>query len=186
MRKIIATEFYSLDGLMSDPNDTMDWVRNSFDPELGKYEGELYDKSDTLLLGRVTFKIFENYWPTDEIDPDDVEMARKINNMTKIVFSKSLKSVDWNNSKLLNKIDPKEISRLKQSQGKNLLIVGSASIVQQLTNLELIDEYHFVFFPIILGAGKTLFKNIEHQIKLKLLKTVVFQNGAVLAYYQKG
>ena len=129
MRKIIATEFYSLDGLISAPNETMDWVRNSFDPELGKYEDELCDKSDTLLLGRVTYKIFEGYWPTDDIDPEDIDMARKINNMTKIVFSKSLKTVEWKNSKILSEINPKEILRMKESRGKDILIVGSASIV---------------------------------------------------------
>ena len=185
MRKIIATEFYSLDGMISDPNDTMDWVRNSFDPKLGKYEDELYDKSDTLLLGRVTFKIFEGYWPSNDIDPDDIEMARKINNMTKIIFSKSLKSVEWKKSKILSEIDPKEIKRLKESHGKDILIVGSASIVQHLTNLGLIDEYHLVFFPVILSKGKSLLKNIEKRINLKLQGTKIFENGVILLKYQK-
>jgi dihydrofolate reductase len=189
MRKIIATEFYSLDGLMSDPNDTMEWVRNSFDPELGQYEDELYDHADTLLLGRVTYKIFESYWPNAATNPDtpegDIEMARKINDMTKIVFSKSLRNVDWKHSKIINEINPKEIMRMKQSPGKNILIVGSASIVQQLTNLGLIDEYHIVLHPVVLSRGKPLFNNIEHQVKLKLLETRTFQNGAMLACYQK-
>jgi dihydrofolate reductase len=189
MRKIIATEFYSVDGLMSDPKDTMEWVTVSFDPELGKYEDDLYDNADTLLLGRVTYKIFESYWPTAATNPDtpkgDIEMAHKINNITKIVFSKSLKKVEWKNSKILNEINPKEIMRMKQSSGKNILIVGSASIVQQLTTLGLIDEFHFVFHPVILSQGKPLFKNIDHQVKLKLLKTKIFQTGVILACYQK-
>ncbi len=189
MRKIIATEFYTLDGLMSDPEDKMEWVITSFDPELGKYESDLYDKADTLLLGRMTYKIFESYWPTVATNPDfpkeDIEMAYKLNNITKIVFSKSLKKVQWKNSIILNEISPKEIIRMKQSSGKHILIVGSASIVQQLTNLGLIDEYHLVFHPVILGKGKALFKNVENQIKLSLLKTTVFQNGVILTCYQK-
>lgn len=189
MRKIITTEFYSLDGFMSDPDDSMDWVINSFDPELGKYEAELYDQADTLLLGRVTYKIFESYWPTAATNPDapegDIEMAHKINNIKKIVFSKSLKKVDWKNSKILNEINPKEIARMKESSGKSILIVGSASIVQQLTNFDLIDEYHFVIHPIILGVGKPLFTNIKNRVMLNLIDTKTFKNGAELVRYQK-
>lgn len=189
IRKIIASEFYSLDGFISDPDDSMDWVLNSFDPELGKYEDELYEQADTLLLGRVTYKIFESYWPTAATNPNtpegDIEMAHKINNITKIVFSKSLKKVNWKNSKILNEIDPKEIARMKESSGKNILIVGSANIVQQLTNLGLIDEYHFVIHPIILGMGKPLFINIEDRVKLDLIDTRNFSNGVELVRYQK-
>lgn len=189
MRKIIASEFYSLDGFISDPDDSMDWVTTTFDPELGKYEDELYEKADTLFLGRVTYKIFESYWPNAATNPDtpkgDIEMAHKINNITKIVFSKSLEKVNWKNSKLLNEINPKEIARLKESSGKNILIVGSASIVQQLTNLGLIDEYHFVIHPVILSKGKPLFNNIEARVKLDLIDTRTFKNGVELVRYQK-
>jgi dihydrofolate reductase len=184
MRKIIASEFYSLDGFISDPNDSMDWVTTSFDPELGKYEDELYDHADILLLGRVTYKIFESYWP-GTTNPDDAEMVDKINNITKIVFSKSLTKVNWKNSKILNEINPNEILRMKNSGGKNILIVGSASIVQQLINHGLIDEYHFVIHPIILGVGKPLFINIKDRVKLDLIDTRTFKNGVELVRYQK-
>ena len=97
MRKIIVSEFYTLDGLMSDPKDQMEWVTANFSKELGEYEDSLYDSADTLLLGRVTYKIFESYWPTAADNPatskGDIEMAHKINAITKIVFSKSLKQV---------------------------------------------------------------------------------------------
>ena len=105
--------------------------------------------------------------------------------MTKIIFSKSLKSVEWKKSKILSEIDPKEIKRLKESQGKDILIVGSASIVQQLTNLGLIDEYHLVLFPVVLSKGKSLLKNIEKRINLKLQGTKIFENGVILLKYQK-
>jgi dihydrofolate reductase len=189
MRKIITTEFYTLDGFMSDPENKMEWVSNSFDPELGKYEDDLYAKADTLFLGRITYKIFENYWPKALSNPDfpkeELEMASKINSMTKIVFSKSLKTVEWKNSKILNEIKPQEIKAIKKSPGKDILIVGSASIIQQLTNFGLIDEYHLVLHPVILSKGKNLFKNIEHHVNLNLLKTIIFQNGVVLLCYQK-
>lgn len=96
MRKIIASEFYTLDGLMSDPKDEMDWVLNIFSEDVGKYEDDLYSQADTLLLGRVTYQIFESYWPQPTSE-DDIEMAHKINNIMKIVFSKTLQKVEWRN-----------------------------------------------------------------------------------------
>jgi len=188
MRKIIATEFYSLDGLMSDQKDQMDWVINNFDPELGKYEDDLYGQADTLLLGRVTYKIFESYWPNAATNPEtskgDIALAHVINNITKIVFSKTLDKVEWENSKFVKEINPEKILNMKQEQGKNMLLVGSASIVQQMTILGLIDEFHFVVHPVILGTGKPLFKEIKERHNLKFLDTKNYENGVVLLTYQ--
>jgi len=125
MRKIIVSEFYTLDGLMSDPEDKMDWVTSIFTPDVGKYEDDLYDSADTLLLGRVTYKIFESYWPIAPDNPKtskgDIEMAHKINNITKIVFSKTLKKVKetpvWKNVRLFKKIIPEEIKKTKTKTG---------------------------------------------------------------------
>ena len=190
MRKIIVSEFYTLDGLMSDPEDKMEWVTGSFNDEMGKYESDLYDNADTLLLGRTTYKIFEGYWPQAPSNPatsqGDIEMAHKMNNLTKIVFSHTLESVEWKNSKLLKEINPEEIVKMKQGKGKNILVIGSASIVQQLTNLGLIDEYHLLVHPVVLGSGKPLFKNIKDRLGLKLVKTETFKNGVVLLLYQPG
>jgi dihydrofolate reductase len=186
-RKIIASEFYSLDGLMSDPEDKMEWVTANFNDEMGKYEGELYDSADTLLLGRTTYKIFEGYWPTAASNlatsQGDIEMAHKINNITKIVFSHALKSVEWKNSLLLKEINPGEIIKMKQGKGKNILVIGSASIVQQLTNLRLIDEYHLLVHPVVLGSGKSLFKDVRQKYDLKLLEAKPLSNGVVILRY---
>jgi len=185
MRKIIATEFYTLDGLMSDPKDQMEWVTATFSEDLGKYEDDLYDATDTLILGRVTYKIFESFWPTAEEDPTNGEMAKKINRATKIVISKSLKEVSWRNSKILSDINPEEINKLKKQNGKDILIVGSAEIVKQFTNLGLIDEYHFIVHPVILSEGKPLFKNLNAQVNLKLKEMKQFSNGVVGLFYEK-
>jgi dihydrofolate reductase len=187
MRKIIVSEFYTLDGLMSDPEDKMEWVLGSFNDEMGKYESDLYDSADTLLLGRTTYKIFEGYWPTAASNPatsqGDIEMAHKINNITKIVISHALKSVEWKNSLLLKEINSKEIVKMKQKEGKNILVIGSAIIVQQLTNLGLIDEYHLLLHPVVLGSGKPLFKDIRQKHELKLLEAKTFSNGVVMLCY---
>ena len=154
---------------------------------MGKYESDLYDSADTLLLGRTTYKIFEGYWPTAASNPatsqGDIEMAHKINNITKIVFSHSMEGVEWENSKLLKEINPEEIVKLKQEKGKNILVIGSASIVQQLTNLGLIDEYHLLLHPVVLGSGKPLFKDIRQKHDLKLLEAKTFSNGVVMLRY---
>jgi len=187
MRKIIVSEFYTLDGLMSDPEDKMEWITGTFNDEMGKYEGGLYDGADTLLLGRTTYKIFEGYWPQAATNPEmpagEVEMAHKMNNITKIVFSHSMKGVEWENSKLLKEINPEEIVKLKQKAGKNILVIGSASIVQQLTNLGLIDEYHLLLHPVVLGSGKALFKDVRQKQNLKLLEAKAFKNGVVILRY---
>ena len=187
MRKIIVSEFYTLDGLMSDPEDKMEWVLGSFNDEMGKYERDLYDSADTLFLRRTTYKIWEGYWPTAASNPatsqGDIEMARKINNITKIVFSHSMKGVDWKNSKLLKEIKSEEIVKMKQKEGKNILVIGSASIVQQFTNLGLIDEYHLLVHPVVLGSGKPLFKDIRQKHDLKLLEAKTFSNGVVILRY---
>jgi len=188
MRKIIVSEFYTLDGLMSDPQDEMDWVLSIFSEDVGKYEDELYNRMDTLLLGRVTYKIFESYWPQAATNPStpkgDIEMAHKINNITKIVFSKTLLKVEWRNSRLIKEITPEEIRKMKQQKGKDMLIVGSANIVQQFTNLGLIDEYHLLVHPVVLGSGKPLFKDLKDRYKLKLINTKIFKNGVVLLHYE--
>jgi dihydrofolate reductase len=187
MRKLIATEFYTLDGLMSDPKDKMDWVTGTFNDEMGTYEYKMYNETDTLFLGAVTYKIFESYWPhaadNPNTPPGDVALAHLINKARKIVFSRSLKSVSWQNSEVRPAIDPEEIRKMKKLPGKNMLLVGSASIVQQMTNLGLIDEYHLLMHPVILGKGKPLFKDIPETHKLFLIGTKDFGNGVVMLTY---
>ena len=189
MRKLIATEFYTLDGLMSDPKDEMDWVTGTFNDAMGMYENEVYTDADTLLLGSVTYKIFEGYWPHAADNPNtlpgDVAMARLINNARKIVFSRTLKDVSWQNTEVRTAIDPEEIKKMKKLPGRNMLLVGSASIVQQMTNLGLIDEYHLLLHPVILGRGKPLFKDIPEKHNLALIGTKDFGNGVVLLRYNK-
>lgn len=187
MRKIIATEFYTLDGIMSDPKDEMKWVQDNFNEEIGKYEDELYTNADSLMLGRVTYKIFESYWPSAENDPskEDYKLAVKINKMTKFVFSKTIKEVTWKNSVLKNDINPDDIKRIKQQSGTNILVVGSSRIVQQLGSLGLIDEYHFILFPVILGEGKPLFSpDSIRNLQLKLSESRNFGNGVVGLFYK--
>jgi dihydrofolate reductase len=185
MRKIIASEFYTIDGLISDPDEKLEWVLNDFSKDVGEYEDSLYKDADTLLLGRITYKIFEEYWPSDAVPAEEADMANMINNYKKIVFSRTIDSVTWNNSVLMKKINPDEIKELKQQDGKNMLIIGSAQIVREFSRLGLIDEYHLLLHPVVLGAGKPLFNHFDKSQKLKLAETKTFTNGVVGLFYNQ-
>src|SRR2546423_5171268 len=143
MRKIFTTTWVTLDGFIAGPNNEMDWV--IVDEEMGTYEDDVVSAADTLVLGRVTYQSFAGSWPYVPDNPNASEgekaYARKLNAMRKIVFSKTLESVEWNNSTLHKEVVPEEIEQLKQEPGRDMLIYGSASIIQTLTNHRLIDEY---------------------------------------------
>jgi dihydrofolate reductase len=104
--------------------------------------------------------------------------------MRKIVFSRTLESVEWNNSSLRREVVPAEIMQLKQEPGRDIILYGSANLVQTLTNLGLIDEYQLLLHPVVLGSGKPLFKNIEHQVNLQLAQTKTHPSGVAVLYYQ--
>jgi dihydrofolate reductase len=186
MRKIITTTWITLDGFIAGPNGEMDWV--IVDEEMGKYEGDIVSAADTLLLGRVTYQSFAGSWPYVPDNPnaqlEEKEYARKLNAMRKIVFSRTLSSVEWNNSSLVGEVIPEEIVKLKQEPGRDMLIYGSASLIRTLTNHGLIDEYQLLVHPVVLGDGKPLFLDITDSHKLQLVGTKTFPSGVVGLYYQ--
>ncbi len=190
MRKLIVTMWVTLDGYIAGPNGELDWVTSGYDKDMGQYEDAIVSASDTLLLGRVTYESFAGSWPKVPDNPDVSEeeraYARKLNAMRKVVFSKSLPSADWNNSTLVREIVPEEIEKLKQEDGKDMLIYGSASVVRELTNLGLIDEYQLLVHPVILGGGKPLFSDIHDKVPLRLAEAKQHQaSGVLLLRYER-
>lgn len=188
MRKIISTMWVTLDGYIAGPDGEMGWVGEFFDEAMGIYEDNFVSSADTLLLGRVTYQSFAGSWPHLPDNPNASEgeksYARKLNAMRKVVFSRTLASVEWNNSQLVKAVVPEEIEQLKQEPGRDIIIYGSASLVQTLTNLGLIDEYQILIHPVVLGSGKPLFQGIKDPVKLKLAQSQTHPSGVVLLSYQ--
>ena len=180
MRKLIAAINMTLDGFC-------DHTAMIADDEIHQHYNELLSNADTLIYGRITYQLMESYWPSVVENPTGNkpmdEFAVLIDNISKIVFSRTLKNVDWKNTQLKKEVIKEEVLELKQQAGKNIL-VGSPSLIVAFTNLDLIDEYQLGVQPTVLGSGLPLFKNLTDRIDLKLLKTKTFGCGAVTFYYE--
>jgi dihydrofolate reductase len=186
MRKIIAFNLVTVDGLFAGPNGEIDW--HNYDDEMGTHSLEQLKSLGALIFGKTTYELMASYWPTPDGVKGEPVVAGIMNSIPKIVFSKTLQEVKdgplWKNVKVFHEIKPEEIIKMKEQEGGDIAIFGSGTIVQQLTNLGLIDEYRLIVNPLILGNGKPLFKDIKNKLNLKLLKTKAFKNGNVLLCYQ--
>jgi dihydrofolate reductase len=184
MRKVIVFNNVSVDGYYAGPNGSIDWFIH--DPQVDQASHEMMNP-DTILFGRLTYQMFESYWPGVAINPHVPAGARKmadeLKQMTKVVFSTSLTDVSWENSKLVHRNLMEEVRTLKEGSGADITIFGSGTIVQQLANEGLIDEYLLVLTPVVVGGGKPLFKD-SNRGNLELLETRSFQSGIVLLHYK--
>jgi dihydrofolate reductase len=180
MRKLIAAMNMTLDGFCNH-------TAMIADDEIHQHYNELLRNAGTLIYGRITYQLMESYWPSVVKNPTGNkptdEFAVLIDNISKIVFSRTLKNVDWKNTKLKKEVIKEEVLELKRHGGKNIL-VGSPSLIGAFMQLDLIDEYQLSVQPIILGSGLPLFKNIKDRINLKLIKTKTFGCGAITPYYE--
>lgn len=180
MRKLIASINMTLDGYCNHEAVIPD-------EELHQTVNDLFSEVDTLIFGRVTFQLMEEGWPPVVKNPTGIqavdEFAVLIDNIYKIVFSHTLKSVEWNNSLLATGDLKEEVIKLKQQTGKSIL-VGSPSLIVTLTRERLIDEYRLSVQPIILGKGLILFQNVTDRINLKLINTKTLGSGVVILTYE--
>jgi dihydrofolate reductase len=167
MRKLVVFNLITLDGYFEGPNREIDW--HNVDSEFNVFAIQQLDSTDLLLFGRITYELMAGYWPTETAVKNDPVVAGKMNNITKIVFSKTLSKAEWNNTRVVKNNIEKEVVKLKQQTGKDMFIFGSGSIVSHLTNLGLIDQ----------------FGGIANRYKLKLKMTRAFRNGNILLYYEK-
>ena len=176
MRKVIVSEFLSLDGVMEEPL----WTFKFFDEEQAQYKLNELMTADALLLGRVTYEGFAAAWP----DRKDAQgFADRMNTLPKYVVSTTFEEVEWNNSHVISENVAEEVTRLKQQPGQNILVGGSGQLVQTLMQHDLVDEYRIMFFPVVVGRGKRLFKQ-GSTATLKLTDAQTFVSGVTVLTYQ--
>jgi len=175
VRKVVVTEFISLDGVMEEPA----WTAPYWNDEIAKFKGEESSASDALLLGRVTYQGFAAAWPESKDEGADY-----FNSVRKHVVSKTLEEpLGWNNSTLIKDNVVEKITNLKQQDGKDLAVHGSATLVQTLMQHDLVDRYRLLVYPVIVGNGKRLFKE-GIPATLKLLGSQSFSSGVVALVYE--
>ena len=185
MRKIIVTEFITLDGVIESPGGKETphphggWQFKYNSPEGGKYKVDELSSVDALLLGRTTYEHFAAYWPSQT----DAGFGVPINRMPKYVVSRSLQKAKWNNSHILRDL-AKDVSELKKSEGGNILVYGSGTLVKGLLHYDLIDELRLMVFPVAIGGGQRIFDDNLELKKFKLKHSQVTDNGVLILEYQ--
>lgn len=185
MQKLIVFNSVSLDGYFVDTKGDMSWAHNTNeDQEWDAFVENNARGGGVLVFGRITYELMASYWPTPAAQQYFPVVAERMNNFPKVVFSRTLEKVTWNNTKLVKDNIAAEIRAMKKESGKGMAIMGSGSIVSQLTQERLIDEYQIVMVPVILGDGRTMFDGIKEKLNLKLTRTRSFANGNVLLCYE--
>lgn len=191
MRKVVVSEFLSVDGVM-EAHDR--WSGLSWHDDMETYKYDELVASDALLLGRVTYEIFAAAWPSlSEGDapaagsPEEGErlIADRMNGLPKYVVSTTLQNADWQNSTIISGDVPAEVAKLKAGAGGDILIYGSADLVNSLIPHSLIDEYRLMIQPVVAGSGKRLIRDGLDTVALKLVDTVTFPTGVVVLTYHR-
>jgi dihydrofolate reductase len=186
MRKVILSTHVTLDGFASGPNGELDWHFDNWNDEMEEYVNEQTKTVDTILVGRVTYEVMASHWPrvvhNVSARRKDVEFGWLMNTLPKIVFSRTLKDPEWNNSRVVNSDIRGEVQRLKQLPGRDMIMWGGVNIVQTFIQQRLIDEYNIWVAPVILGTGRPIFKDVN-KLDLRLVRSVEFSNGVVLFTY---
>jgi len=195
MRQIHMWNQVSADGFFAAPDGGLDWVVQDEEVQREGLAGA--QTTGMLLFGRKTFDMFASFWPRlleqpntpdphgGPSSPELLGFAKILTSTPKLVFSKTLRDPAWKNTQVMTEIDPARIRALKQERGGTIMIMGSASIIAQLTQHELIDEYQFSVSPVLLGRGRTLFGDLAKQTSLRLIETKSYPSGTVLLRYAR-
>jgi dihydrofolate reductase len=185
MPKLSAFNHVTLDGYFVDMNGDMSWAKADHqDAEWNAFVAENASGGGTLVFGRVTYELMAGFWPTPFAIENMRVVAEGMNSMPKVVFSRTLDQASWNNTKLVKGDLAAEIRKMKKEPGNDMVILGSGSLVSQLAQEDLIDEYQIVVNPVVLGGGRTMFDGIQQTLSMKLIKTRTFGNGNVLLCYE--
>jgi dihydrofolate reductase len=184
MRRLVVFNNVTLDGYFTGKNGDLSWAKGRTDPELNAFVADNAKSGGLLLLGRVTYELMSSYWPTPQARQNEPVVAERMNALPKVVFSRTLATASWSNTKLVKGDMAAEIRRMKSEPGEGMTILGSGSVVSQLAHEGLIDEYQMLLNPVVLGEGRTMFHGIKKNLTLRLTKTRTFGNGTVFLCYQ--
>lgn len=185
MQKLIVFNHVTLDGYFTDANGDMSWAHGgSDDPEFAAFVAENASGGGQLLFGRMTYEMMAAFWPTPQAMEKFPAVADGMNRMPKVVFSRTLDRVSWNNTRLVKAGLAGEVRKIKAESGPGLTILGSGSLVPQLAREGLIDEYQVIVNPVVLGEGRTMFGGLPGKLNLKLTRSRTFGNGKVYLCYQ--
>ncbi len=183
MRQLTVFNSISLDGCFTDANNDMSWAHQT-DPEWQAFTNGNAKGESEVIFGRVTYQMMAGWWPSPAALKAFPQVAKAMNEMPKVVFSRTLQSAEWSNSRLVKDDLVGEVRRMKADRGPHLLLMGSGTIIAQLTQERLIDEYQIVTQPVVLGAGRSMFEGVKDRLKLKRTKERSFANGCVVAWYE--
>lgn len=187
MQRLISFTQVTLDGYFTGRNGDLSWAyEGQQDAEWNAFVAGNAGGGGQLLFGRITYELMASYWPTPVALERDPAVAEGMNKLAKVVFSRTLDKVSWDNTRLVKGDLATEVRRMKQAPGEGMVILGSGSIVSQLTQAGLIDEYQVVVKPVALGEGRTMFDGLRQKLALKLTETRAFTNGNVLLSYEPG
>jgi dihydrofolate reductase len=185
VRKLVVFNQVTLDGYFAGVNGDISWAHGATkDPEWNAFVEHNASAGGVLVFGRITYELMIRYWPTAAALKNDPVVAERMNNLPKVVFSRTLDKASWNNTKLVKGNPAAEMRKMKQEPGEDMAIFGSGSIVSQLAQERLIDEYQIVVIPVVLGRGRTMFDGIKEMLTLKLTKSRAFGNGNALLCYE--
>ncbi len=183
MRQLNVFNSVSLDGYFTGSNGDLSWAHRN-DPEWTEFTNSNAGGESVLLFGRVTYDMMRSFWPTPAATQAMPDVARKMNNATKYVFSRSLSNATWQNAHVISTDILGAVRKLKSEEGPPMVILGSGSIIAQLASERLVDEYQIVSVPVILGAGRTMFEGVSETLELERKNTRSFANGNVVSWYE--
>lgn len=183
MRKLSVFNSVSIDGYFTDAHGDMSWAHRQ-DPEWEDFASGNASGGGVLLFGRITYELMASYWPTPAALEALPVVAEQMNALPKVVFSRTLTEASWQNTELVTGDIEAAVQRMKQEPGPDMVIMGSGTIVAQLTEARLIDEYQIVLTPIALGSGRTMFDGVREKVDLRSTSSRVFDNGNVVLGYE--
>jgi dihydrofolate reductase len=186
MPRLMVFNSVTLDGYFTGQNGDLSWAhsKDSQDAEWTAFVAENAKGGGVLVFGRITYQMMAGYWPTPDALKNNPTVAEQMNALPKVVFSKSLTKAEWSNTRLVKGDPATEMRMMKQASGRDMVIFGSGTIVSQLAQEDLIDEYQFVVIPVVLGKGRTMFEGVKRTLNMKPTKTRTFRNGNVLLSYE--